>query len=131
MKTNIIVLLAILGAFFSCKKEAPYATQDTANEIEITFNSPLGGSVATIGNELNIEGLIDGEELMGGWSVHITNASEDSLICYQDLYEQTQYLFHYHWFPTIADTGDITVTISALDKNHNVLISKSVLIICE
>lgn len=123
--------MAILGVLFSCKKEASYATQNTASEIEITFNSPTGGTTATVGDELNIEGIISADELMGGWSLLVSNASGDSIKYYQDTYEQTQYLFHYHWFPTASETGDISITISALDKNQIVLSSESVSILCQ
>lgn len=117
-------------AFASCKKNTPVAVPGTT-EVEITFKSPTTSTTATVGNELNVEGIIDANAWMGGWKVCIEKSNGDTLAFYEDHYEQTQYIFHYHWFPTPEDTGTVTVRVDALDVNFASLNYDTMTFVCE
>lgn len=129
MKYVLIVSL-IIWSLFACKKEVPYADASTT-EISITFKSPTDNGILSVGEESHIEGIIDANAMMSGWSILMTRANGDTIGYYQDLYDQTQYLFHSHWIPTYTDTGTINITASALDKGFDVLKSASITVECQ
>ena len=129
IRTKFLLISSSIVILGSCKKETPIAVPGTT-EIEITFQSPTTTSVATIGNELNVEGIIDANAIMGGWNVCITSCNDDTIAFYEDHYEQTQYIFHYHWFPTPQDTGNVTIQVEALDISFNSLATEKIQIQC-
>lgn len=127
---SYILSIIVIGSLLSCKKEAPYA-EAGITEVTITFNSPESNATYQTGTEVNIEGLIDANAMMSGWKLQIVNDIGEITECSEDLYEQTQYLFHYHWFPAVSDTGSFTITVSALDKDKDIIGSESIQINCQ
>lgn len=129
-KTIFIALTAFLCGLSSCKEEVPYAVKDVS-EIEIQFQSPEAQSTWSAGNEIHVEGIIDADAMMGGWSISIASDTGEEISYYRDVFDQTQYLFHYHWYSAQQDTGNIVITVNALNQNQEVLKSKSVSIYCQ
>jgi hypothetical protein len=130
LNTFYIALIALAWSLLSCKKEVPDAVAGTTN-VSISFNSPNSNDIISVGEEFHIEGIIDADAMMGGWQILIINSENDTVVEYLEPYEQTQYIFHYHWFPTPTDTGANIVRVDALDKSLNSLESKSVSISCQ
>ena len=64
---------------------------------------------------------------MSGWKISIKSKSTGEILNeYQDIYEQTYYIFHHHW--SASQTGELIITIEALDSNLNSLSNDSVTI---
>lgn len=131
MKTSELIMIALALLFFaSCEKEKTYATKENA-EVEINIKSPESNGNATVGQEVSVEGIIAANGWMGGWKLTITSSNADTLVLYEDHYNQTQYNFHYHWFPEASDTGTVHINIDALDVDFNSLKSESITIHCQ
>lgn len=125
----MITPLCVL-AIVSCKKDPPVAVPGTT-EVEITFQSPESSTTVSISEEIHIEGIIDANALMGGWKIFASSENGDTIAFYEDHFEQTQYIFHYHWFPTPQETGTVTIQVEALDVNFNSLATKEIQILCQ
>ena len=68
---------------------------------------------------------------MAGWGIQITDSLGATIDEYTDLYEQTQYIFHHHIFPTSGNIGEMIITVTAFDKNMNALGSESRTVHCQ
>jgi hypothetical protein len=78
MKKQISILFVALG-LFSCKKEVPYA-QEGITAVSIEFNFPAQNEQINVGEETHVEGIIDADEMMGGWDVLVTKVGEGDTI---------------------------------------------------
>lgn len=125
IRSVILVLIILSNVIFTgCKKKAEPATIG-ATEVSAYFLTPTNGEIIKMYSEVSIEGRIDCKDLMSGWKISIkSKSSGETLSEFQDVYEQTYFAFHHHWFPTTAE--EVIITIEALDKNLNPLSSDSV-----
>jgi len=114
---NIIVLVFVAGAFLSCKKEVTYAEAGTT-DVSILFTSPEPGTTVIGTQEVSVEARIDAEAMMAGYRVTISDASTGEVIDkVDDLFEQTQYFVHYHWYPSMSATTEVGIRIDALGRD--------------
>ena len=125
-----IALLIATGSLLSCKKEVPYAEVGTT-EITIVFSSPVAGETTNGSQEVSVEARVEANAMMSGYRVTITNSSTGELLdSIDDLYEQTQYMVHHHWYPSTSQVVPVNIKIEALDQNMGVLGSDSLQITC-
>lgn len=121
-----ILLIVIAGGLLSCKKEVPYA-EVGSTEVEIIYTSPLDGETVDGTQEFSVEARIDANAMMSGYRVTITNSNTGEILDeVEDLYEQTQYLVHHHWYPNINEITNVSVIIEALDQQMAILGSSEI-----
>ncbi len=114
-----------------CKKDIPDAVVGET-EISFSWQSPTSNSIIHISEEVHVDGIISANAMMGGWRASIVRSSTGEIMSvYEDLYEQTQYMFHHHWYTSPSDTGEMYIIVEALDKNINVLDSDTIRITIE
>lgn len=128
---KLAAYLLVTGAFLaSCKKEVPYA-QEGITAVSIEFNFPAQNEQITVGEETHVEGIIDADEMMGGWDVLVKKVGEgDTILQHGEYCEQTQYVFHHHWYPQMNAVGQLEVEVRALTKDGAILDRASRIVSC-
>lgn len=126
----IFNIALILFIFASCKKDEPYA-EVGITEVDIVFASPVADETINGSQEVSIEARIDANAMMSGYRITISNSKTGEIMeRLDDLYEQTQYIVHHHWYPSPSETISITIDLEALDKNMQTLDAGSIQITC-
>ena len=120
-QTFLLTFLCVSFIFIGCEKEVSPAIVGST-EVSIVFNSPTHNQTLNGSSEVSIEARIDANELMSGYRVIITDKKNgDVLDTIDDLYEQTQYIVHHHWYPSINEPTVVEIKIEALERNLLVL----------
>ena len=125
-----ILIFAVGGNLLSCKKEVSFAEVGTT-EVSFVFLSPTAGEIVNGSQEVSIEARIDANAMMSGYRITISNNETGEIMeRLDDLYEQTQYTVHHHWYPNPSEVVSVKIVLEALDKNMQALGSDSIQITC-
>jgi hypothetical protein len=120
------IALLVCMSLSSCKKNNTYAIPGIT-AVEITFLNPVNGGTFNVLETLSIDGRIDADAKMGGWRVQIKDLETDEIVDeFIDMYEQTQFTIHHHWFPTVSPDTPIEIIVDALDNGQQILGTKSI-----
>lgn len=123
-KTILISLLCVI--LISCKKEETFAVAGVT-EVEIILLNPTEGESIPINETLSMDGRIEANALMSGYSVTISNADDGEILNeYEEECEQTLIMIHHHWTPTVQSGTSIKIKIEALGQSQAVLAEKSI-----
>lgn len=115
----------------SCKKEETLAVAGLT-EVEIILTNPTQDQTISGSAQLSIDGRIEANALMSGWSITITNADNgETLDEFVDRYEQTLFMIHHHWTPNVPSGRSVEIQIKALGQNDEILAEESILVNCD
>ncbi|MDX2360249.1 MAG: hypothetical protein QNK23_05555 [Crocinitomicaceae bacterium] len=125
-----LLLIGIIGLLISCQKEVQEA-EIGSTQVDIVFTSPTYGSTFNGSGEISIEARVEADAMMAGYRVTITDKKTGEIVdTIDDLYEQTMYMVHHHWFPSVHESTIYEVKIEALEKNLLVLGENTLDITC-
>jgi len=123
-KLTFIFLICL--TFLSCKKDEELAVAGVT-EVEIIILNPLQDELISGNTELTIDGRIEANALMNGWSVIIRNTESGQVLDeFTDICQQTMYTIHHHWTPNLPSGTPIEMQIIALGQNETTLAEKSI-----
>ncbi|MFT6503713.1 MAG: hypothetical protein ACJASQ_003851 [Crocinitomicaceae bacterium] len=130
MKYLIFIALASI-VLTSCKKEVETYAVAGVSKVDIIIQNPVQGELISGTETLSIEGRVEANELMSGWSIKITNADNDNIIGeYEELYEQTLYIIHHHWEPNVPSGTNLKIEVQVFDQNKDILAESTIDFIC-
>jgi hypothetical protein len=125
MKKSIFLFVLLGGIVLGCSKE------QVATNATITFVEPLVGDTLNLSEEVIVQGSINGNGEMHGFSLIMTNLSTGAVVYQLSSHEHLDsYSFHEHWANNVADTSNIRVEIQAILDHEGATIKKSVDVVC-
>lgn len=130
-KLNILLTLGMaLLILPSCKKEPPLA-EVGQTEVEIVFINPKANQTFLCSSQVSLEARIDANAMMSGYRITISNAETGDVIdTLDDMYEQTQFIVHHHWYPDVSQSTTVQIKLEALEQNLHILGADSITIVC-
>lgn len=125
MKLLKFSLMALTFLFVSCQKE------EGASTATITFLEPTSGDTLHIGEKLHVEGTIQGDGEMHGYSLSMTNKNtgESLFNAISETHAQS-YSIHEHWTNNVSDTATIKILVEVELNHDGMKTSKEINVVC-
>ena len=127
--TYLFLTSALCALVYSCKKEGEIELDINQDLISIDFLTPLNNESIHIGAESHINGLIDANNFLGGWTIQGTEMNtKEILFEFTESSIQNSYFFDFHWTPNLQ--AQVCIKINVLDLDQKVVKSDSITVIC-
>ena len=125
MKLLKFSLIALTFLFVSCQKE------EGASTATITFLEPTSGDTLHIGEKLHVEGTIQGDGEMHGYSLSMTNKNtgESVYMANSDTHAES-YAIHEHWTNNVSDTATIKILVEVELNHDGMKTAKEINVVC-
>jgi hypothetical protein len=125
MKTTLSVIICLAVILFSCKKH------NGATSAIITFIEPTEGDILQFGEELHIEGTIQGDGELHGYSLSLINSTTGQTLLSNSTHDHAEtFSFHEHWSNNLTDTSNVKIIVVADLDHDGGKTSKEINVVC-
>jgi hypothetical protein len=110
----------------SCNKES------AGTDATIEFISPFENDTISFGEELHIEGKIEGNGLLDGYTFSMMNTNAGTYIIPEKTVSEHKeaYVFHEHWHNNVNDTASVVIEVNVRTSQDGALKTKKVTVVC-
>jgi hypothetical protein len=125
MKTKVYLIICLAVILFSCKKH------NGATSANITFIEPTAGDTLQFGEELHIEGTIQGDGELHGYSLNLINLTTGQTLLSKSTHDHGKtFSFHEHWSNNVTDSSNVKIIV-VVDLDHDgEKTSKEINVVC-
>ena len=117
MKKSLLLIIGLSLAVVSCKKEE--VEPEVEKSVDITLTNPTAGEMFMNGAEVSLEGTIEANFELHGYSITFYNESNnDSILFETDSHShETMYNLHAHWTNNVTDHSNVRIEV-IVDGDH-------------
>jgi hypothetical protein len=127
--TYLFLTSALCALVYSCKREAEIELDIDPDLISIDFFTPLNNQDIHVETENHINGLIDANNFLGGWTIQGTEMNtKEILFEFTESSIQNSYFFDFHWTPNLQ--AQVCIKLNVLDLDQKVVKSDSITVNC-
>jgi hypothetical protein len=125
MKNLKFVFISLTFGLISCHKH------NNATNATINFIEPTAGDTLQFGEELHIEGTIQGDGELHGYSLSLINSTTGQTLLSNSTHDHAEtFSFHEHWNNNVTDTSNVKIVV-AVDLDHDgEKTSKEINVVC-
>jgi hypothetical protein len=125
MKTPFSLFICLVAILLSCKKH------HGATSANITFIEPTAGDTLQFGEELHIEGTIQGDGELHGYSLSLINSTTGQTLLSNSTHDHAEtFSFHEHWSNNLTDTSNVKIIVVADLDHDGGKTSKEINVVC-
>lgn len=125
MKNLKFVFISLTFGLISCHKH------NNATNATINFLEPTAGDTLQFGEELHIEGTIQGDGELHGYSLNLLNSNTGQSLLSKSTHDHGEsFSFHEHWLNNLTDTANVKISVEVEINHEGLKTSKEINVVC-
>lgn len=121
-----ILLIGFAAVFSGCKKNP------TAASATISISSPSDNDTIPYGQEVHIEGVIQGDGVLNGYKFSMKDLTTGSYVISEKTVDDKKesYVFHEHWDNNLSDTSTLEINVTVMLDQKGLAETKKINVVC-